>query len=112
LIQIAYSDGSGVNDFLTVTVPPHYHKIENWFKHHGTHFSAGNDPTVGDFHLWEIVDQIRLWAAKEKKDVCNLAHFPHLKAFHERFRALPALVPYFNSPMAALPINAPMACFT
>jgi len=111
LIAVAYSDGSGVNDLLTVTVPAHYNKIENWLKQHGTPFSAGNEPTVGDFHLWEMLDQIRLWADKEKKDVCHLSHFPHLKAFHERFRALPALAPYFNSPMAALQINAPMAVF-
>lgn len=69
-------------------------------------YTVGDQPTAGDFHLWEMLDQHEMMAA-EMKLASPLAAFPTLKAFHARFAALPQLAGYFASPAAKLPVNSP-----
>jgi len=109
-IAVVYEyPGSDINKFFTESVPEHFGKFENWFKHNGTPFCAGNEPTLGDFPLWEIVDQVHRFQIKENKD--TFGNYPLLKAYHERFRALPQLAAYFQSPQASYVINNYMAIF-
>jgi len=75
-------------------------------------FFAGDSPTAGDFHVWEMLDQHELMAAQATPPFESpLSNHPTLRAFYERFRSLPRLAPYFASEAAQLPCNNRMANF-
>jgi len=96
--------------FLSETVTAHFTKFENYLAQRGTAFFAGNKPCVGDFALWEMCDQQEL-LAKELKVASPLESYPGLKAFYEKFKALPQLKKYFESDAYKLPVNNKMAHF-
>lgn len=73
-------------------------------------FFAGEEPTAGDFHVWEMIDQHEMMT-KAQGLPSMLETRPKLKAFYERFKALEKLVPYFASPAAKFPVNNKMANF-
>jgi len=73
-------------------------------------FFAGQSPTAGDFHVWEMLDQHELMATQFGKS-SPLEEYPALRAFHKRMRQLPRLAPYFESEAARLPCNNRMANF-
>jgi len=80
-------------------------KLEEWFKHNKTTFSATNDrPSCADFHLWEMLDQHENLSQDIKKESL-LAKFENLKKFYDTFRALPPLQNYFKSDAYKLPMN-------
>ena len=58
-----------------------------------------------DFHIWELLDQLHDSAVLE----LSAAEFPLLRAFYDRFRALPQLQAYFAGSLYALPHNNKMA---
>jgi len=98
-----------VVDFLTKSVPKSYAKFEGWLKHQTTGpYTVGETPTVGDFHLWEMVDQCELLAFDHAKD-SPLKSYPMLKKLHDSLRAEPKLQRYFSGPLYNLPVNGPMA---
>eukprot|EP00455_Lapot_gusevi_P028499 TRINITY_DN3043_c0_g3_i1.p1 TRINITY_DN3043_c0_g3~~TRINITY_DN3043_c0_g3_i1.p1 ORF type:complete len:303 (-),score=103.71 TRINITY_DN3043_c0_g3_i1:132-938(-) len=71
-------------------------------------FFVGDDATAPDFHIWEILDQLRLMASFYNAQD-PLAHFPMLAAFHASFAKLPNNQRYFASKLAKLPCNNMMA---
>jgi hypothetical protein len=98
----------------------HYRKFEDWLRLHRTAFLTGDDPAPCDFHLWEQIDQheeLVRWLSESDRHCSKVAgqsivaSYPLLAAYYKRFRALPKLGPYFDSPMHALPINNRMACW-
>jgi len=102
-----YGRNPDIDGLVKVTVPTHLTKLEAWFSAHKTPFCAGNEPTVGDFNLWEIIDIVSAFG--HSRGVNVLEKYPLLTEFHGRFKALPALVKYFESPESKYPVNAPMA---
>eukprot|EP01010_Urceolus_cornutus_P001236 NODE_1761_length_765_cov_280.487430_g1369_i0.p1 GENE.NODE_1761_length_765_cov_280.487430_g1369_i0~~NODE_1761_length_765_cov_280.487430_g1369_i0.p1 ORF type:complete len:227 (-),score=27.38 NODE_1761_length_765_cov_280.487430_g1369_i0:25-705(-) len=99
-----------VGPYLESGVTTHLAKFENWFKQQGTNFCAGNSPTAPDFHLWEMLDQ-HLELTKRRQLPSILEPYPLLKAFYDRFAALPQLQKYFAGPLHKIPMNGPMAAF-
>jgi len=85
-----------------------YEKFESWLTHQGTMFTAGDTPTAGDFHLWEMLDQIEMLAA-DSNELGPLERFPRLKNLHRALRADPKLFEYFSSDNFKLPPNNKMA---
>merc|ERR1712216_499153 len=49
-------------ELLENAVKSSYTKFEAWLTQQGTVYTAGSNPTAGDFHLWEMVDQLELLA--------------------------------------------------
>lgn len=86
-------------------------KFEDVLKANGFDwFVSKSGPCVADFHIWEMLDQHKLLAEKIGAEGLFAGDkFPHLKAFYERFRALPTLAKYFASEAYKLPINNPGA---
>jgi len=80
----------------------------NTSKGHPACFFVGNSATAPDFHGWELLDQLSVYAARH-----NLPNpvAPHtaLATFHREFMALPKNAKYLASPMHALPCNNLMA---
>ncbi|KAJ8600130.1 hypothetical protein CTAYLR_003462 [Chrysophaeum taylorii] len=68
-------------------------------------FFLGDEPSVCDFHVWEIVDQHEALTRKHGVKATLLDDYPKLQAFHARFKALPQLRAYFDSPDYNLDIN-------
>ena len=69
-------------------------------------FLAGDDVTVVDFFLWELLQAVRL-------AVPDLyTQFPSLQGYHDNFRALPGVKEYFDDEAChehQLPFNNKMA---
>uniref|UniRef100_A0A6B2LGZ4 glutathione transferase n=1 Tax=Arcella intermedia TaxID=1963864 RepID=A0A6B2LGZ4_9EUKA len=107
-VAVFYGREKDQDKYLDATVPTHLTKLENWFAHHKTKFSASNEVTTGDFHLWEMLDQNEGFA-KSKGKGSIFANRPHLTQFYADFRALPALQNYFASDAYKRPVNNKMA---
>lgn len=91
-------------------VAPYFNKYEAWLKLNGTSFFVGESPTAPDFHIWEMLDQHEALAADFGKE-SPLASRPLLKAFYDKFRALPQLEGYFAGATYKLPANVPGMAF-
>ncbi len=76
----------------------------------GTVFFVGDSATAPDFHIWEILDQLKLMAVHFG---CEDPFKDHamLAKFHAAFAALPQNQKYFESALAKLPVNNMMAKF-
>ena len=72
------------------SITGHYEKLEAWFRHNGFIFSASNEITTGDFHLWEMLDQNDEFARAFAKP-SFVTSYPLLNAFYARFRLTPEL---------------------
>lgn len=81
-----------------------YEKFETWLTQQGTLYTAADTPTAGDFHLWEMLDQLEMMAA-DSKVPGPLEKFPKLKKLHQSLRADPKLAKYFASDLYKLPPN-------
>lgn len=88
------------------TASGHFDKFEGFYGE--KLFCAGSEPTAGDFHVWEMIDQHEIMA-KAQGLPSLLDSRPKMKAFYERFRALEKLAPYFSSADYKLPMNQKMA---
>jgi glutathione S-transferase len=84
-----------------------YGKFEAWLAQQGegeTCYTVGKTPTVGDFHLWEMLDQFEMMAA-DAGAASPLQDFPKLKKLYSSLRADPKLSKYFASDLYKLPPN-------
>jgi len=88
-----------------------YNKLEAWFKQNGGAFSCGNNIGVADFHIFEMLDQHEIYAAKMGCPT-TLKACPALSAFYDRFKQLPKLQKYFASPAYKLQCNAGHISYT
>lgn len=109
--------GSGETEFLEALpshfkdkLPSNYEKLESWLGQRGTAFIAGNEPCTADFHLWEMLDQQEA-LAKRNGFQSPVADFEMMQAYFWRFRSIPKLKPYFDSPDFRLPFQGLMAFF-
>jgi len=68
-------------------------------------FLVGDNVTFPDFHLYEMLDQHVIFEAS-----C-LEAFPKLKAYKQRFEALPAIKAFKEDPSNNIPMNNKMAGF-
>lgn len=104
--------------YLSTQAKPHFDKFERWFLQNGTKFTASDEVTASDFHLYEMIDQHQEFAGATGQqsfftDAGNPeAHaYPLLHAFAQRMHGHPKMAAYFASPMHKLPVNNPGAGF-
>lgn len=101
-----------VNALKKVENPP-FDKFEAVLSFYGGDWfvpCADGGPGIADFHIWEMLDQHHLLAEKHGKGpLLDADKFPKLKAYYDRFRALPTLQKYFASEAYKLPVNNPGA---
>jgi len=83
---------------------PPFGKFEAILTKYDTDYFCGAEPCTSDFHIWEMLDQHKMLGEKIGKGNV-LEKFPKCAAFYDRFRALPTLQKYFDSPSYKLPIN-------
>lgn len=85
--------------------PEFYAKFEAILEKNKTLFLLKDTPCAADFHLFEMLDQHALLAAKyEHKDA--LHDFPKLRALHDALKADPKLAKFFASESYKLPCNS------
>jgi len=87
-----------------------YGKFEAWLAQRGTLYTVAATPTAGDFHLWEMIDQLEL-LSNTMQAASPLADFPKLKALHKALRQEQKLQKYFDGELYKLPANNIMAEF-
>lgn len=99
-----------LGEYLKDVAPEHFRKLERWMKLRGSPFLSGRRPCTADFHVWELMDQLRgmakAYGFNDPADGLTL-----LQEFYQRLRCLPALETYFSSADAVLPVNNKMAFF-
>jgi glutathione S-transferase len=87
---------------------PPFAKFEAVLTRQGTDYFCGSEPCTSDFHIFEMLDQHKILSERVGRGDA-LKQFAKCWAFYERFRALPGLQKYFESPAYTLPINNPIA---
>eukprot|EP00051_Salpingoeca_urceolata_P018159 m.253606 g.253606 ORF g.253606 m.253606 type:complete len:584 (-) comp19136_c0_seq7:224-1975(-) len=97
--------------FFTKTVPARLEKLAAWLETKTTDFLCGRSPTIADFRLCELLDQLCSFARALKRDDM-LDAFPAVEAYLARFQSLPRIREYLSGPMHKLPISARPAWFT
>jgi glutathione S-transferase len=85
-----------------------FDKYEAWLANSKTDYFCGPKPLTADFHIWEMLDQHKMVAAKIGAPDF-FTKFPLCKAFYDRFRAIESLQKYFESDSYKLPCNNKMA---
>jgi len=99
---------ASADDLLTKGAIGHLQKMENWLNLNKTDYCASNSPTVPDFHLWELIDQLELFAKSRKKNSV-LEKKPKLQQFYAKMKSLEKLSNYFKGPLYTLPVNNKIA---
>eukprot|EP00928_Gymnodinium_smaydae_P042211 TRINITY_DN28451_c0_g1_i1.p1 TRINITY_DN28451_c0_g1~~TRINITY_DN28451_c0_g1_i1.p1 ORF type:complete len:261 (+),score=45.88 TRINITY_DN28451_c0_g1_i1:64-846(+) len=99
-----------LKDHFGQKLPLNYEKLEAWLIQRGGCFMAGRQPCTADFHVFEMLDQQEALASQNGY-ASPLEQFEVLRAYFERFRALPKLQSYFNGPDYKLPYQGRMALF-
>mmetsp|Transcript_39686 Transcript_39686/g.62757 ORF Transcript_39686/g.62757 Transcript_39686/m.62757 type:complete len:234 (-) Transcript_39686:111-812(-) len=99
-----------VEGYLDGTAKRHLQKFENWLAQQKTDFLAGAEPTVSDFHLYEMLLQHRDLAKAHNKDILSQG-LPTLVAYFKRMAALPSIQKYHTEGYDKIPINNLMASF-
>jgi len=89
---------------LNKKAPTHLKKMENWLAMYKTVYCISDTPCVADFHLWELIDQLEMFA-KDRKHDSLLKGYPNLQQLYTKFRNLDALANYFKSDSYKLPCN-------
>lgn len=74
----------------------HYAKLNDFMKGNDTLFSASDEITLADFHLWEMLDQHEAWFRFEKLPSL-LPDFPCLARMYKSMKEDPRLKVYFGS---------------
>jgi len=106
LVSTAYSRPASRADafaeFGCKTVPHYFSQFESLLSRSGTSWFAGSNLTIADFILFEMIDQTRLMLpgvleGQGQGVAGNGAGYPLLKAFTERFLALPQVIAYRKS---------------
>lgn len=62
-----------------------------------THFLVSNYPTAPDFHLYEMISQLKLVCATYSIEDIFVTKMPSLEHFYTNFRSLPGNQKYLNS---------------
>lgn len=70
---------------------------------------VGNEPSIPDFHIWEVIDLIKSVALFNSCADPIKQSLPFLDRFHSSFAALPDNQAYLHSKLYALPANNPHA---
>jgi len=78
-------------------------KFEKWLVANETEFFCGKTLCTSDFHIWEMLDQHKLLAAKHGIDFGG--DIPKCMEFYNKFKELPQLKKYFESDAYKLDIN-------
>lgn len=86
------------------TVATSFGKLEACLEAWGTPYFAGDAPSGGDFHAFEMIDQHVMMATKYGF-ADPLAACPKMAAYYAAFKADPKLAGYFASPAYALDCN-------
>ena len=71
-------------------------------------FLVGAKASAPDFHLWEMLDQLNIYAAAHSL-LSPVPAYPSLSQFHRDFAALEQNAKYLASPLHTLPCNNPSA---
>ena len=74
-------------------------------------FTLGTRVSAPDFHLYELLLQIKLASEFYECDAFFTADMPNLELFFTGFGKLPKMQKYLASPMASMPLNNLMANF-
>jgi len=107
-VAMAYGKGD-VPEHLKASVT-HFDKLESFLGQQGTLFLTGANPTVADFHLWEMCDQHNHMASYVGDLTKSpLKRCPKIAALYGALQADPKLKSYFSSTQHALPQNNKMA---
>mmetsp|Transcript_8678 Transcript_8678/g.22168 ORF Transcript_8678/g.22168 Transcript_8678/m.22168 type:complete len:153 (-) Transcript_8678:166-624(-) len=85
--------------------PKFYKKLEAILEMRGFTFMLRDSLCVADFHIFEMIDQTSLMAAKYGH-TDPVDAFPKLAAYYKAIKALPELAGYFASPKYKLPCNS------
>merc|ERR1712038_2070323 len=97
--------------FIATQALPHLQKMENWLVSNNTIYCASDTPCIADFHLWELLDQLELFAKCYKQESA-LKGRPKLEAVYSKIKGLEQLSNYFNDDLYTLPVNNPHASWT
>jgi len=111
-----YRSTRTVPEYITQVVTSHYTKLNEFMTENKTNFSAADEVTVADFHLWEMLDQHEEYfkrhnTGSSEEITSILPQFPRLAALYSAIRQHEALQSYFASPLYKLPLNNPHANF-
>ena len=112
-VKFFYSSEEQVEQGLTSFlegVAKHYTKLDGFMAQNKTKFLASDEPTVPDFHFFELILQIEELTTKYNRPSAYKS-LPQVAAFYDAFKALPAIEKYLKSDLHALPINNKMAGF-
>jgi len=99
---------NGCDALLETGAPRHLKKLNDWLSDNQTMYCASDSPSVVDFHLWEIIDQLEI-LAKIKGKGSLLEGKDQLKQLYTEMRSLDQLSEYFEGDLYKLPINNKMA---
>lgn|ERR1719419_1186412 len=110
MVKLFYGSADDYKKTSDMSATKHLVKMENWLNHNKTDYCAGDSPTVADFHLWELIDQLELWTKDTKKDSL-IAEKPKLKQLYTNIQNESKLSSYFKGDLYKLPLNNKMANF-
>nr|AAT09082.1 glutathione-s-transferase [Bigelowiella natans] len=103
-------DEDATASHLGSTVPKHFKKFEEWISAKKSTYLLGEEPTVPDFHMWEMIDQHEILASANNKESL-LKDYPGLAKLYTSLRGRAELKGYFEGELYKLPINNKMASF-
>ena len=111
-VGVMYGRDKDINNYAENVLPGHYQKLDQFMLLNKTRYSAANEITMADFHLFEMLDQHTVLfnhpqGPTQQRD--PLEKFPHLLEFYKRMRSEERLVTYFASKYHQLPMNNPHA---
>jgi len=85
-------------------------KLEDWLSIRKTKFLISETPSAPDFHLFELLDQLKTLSLVYRISPWNKNNaYPYLQLFYSNFDCLPFLTQYRSSFLSKLPINNKMA---
>ena len=99
-----------IDHYYTTGIRSHYTKINAFMNMNQTAYSAANNITIGDFHLFEMIDQHERFYTFIKKD-SFLEDFKCLHAMYQNMLKEKRLQGYFDSEYYKFPMNNPHAFF-
>jgi nucleoside diphosphate kinase len=108
MVRVFYDSNSSLDALSSLMTQASIGKLNAWLEMKGTKFLVGHRPTAPDFHLYELLDQLKVLANKYSI-TCWEGSF--LSIFYANFSALPFMGSYSKSSLAKLPINNKMAVF-
>ncbi|KFD56158.1 hypothetical protein M514_02936 [Trichuris suis] len=89
LNQMIYREYEKKDEFIKTVLPEELGKLEKHIK--GKQFFAGNKPSIADYSIFCLLEQIVALTPQ------SLDQFPALKSFHDSFAARPNLKHYLQS---------------